>query len=269
VTGSYLVGLALASAAGLLLLYGMARAASDGDEMRAFSLSIVAALALSPIVWNHYLVILFVPLALMRPRFSVLWLASAWIMDDGGAGLDRRAIAIVAVAAWLVILAQAGVLPGSSSKVARHRPELFDGALSLVGALGCLVALGWIVLTIIGEVPAVAALNPPTRASSASGTALLRLSRGSNAICWNILTSGTPRGARAEIVQGTRVIAQKSIKPGRSDACVSYVAKKPGSLAAAFAKDRVRLTLKVVGPGGADLLSGRMLRKPPSLVAAK
>jgi hypothetical protein len=190
-------------------------------------------------------------------------------MDDGGAGLDRRAIAIVTIAAWLVILVQAGVFSRSWSTLARRRPELFDGALSLLGAVGCLVALGWIVLTIVGEVPAVAALNPPTRASSASGTALLRLSRGSNAICWNILTNGTPPGSRAEIVQGPRVIAQKSIRPGRSDACVSYFARKPGSLAAAFAEDRVHLTLKVVAPGGADLLSGRMLRKPPSLVADK
>jgi hypothetical protein len=266
-TGSYPVGLALASAAGLLLLYGMARAAHEGEELRAFSLSIVAALALSPIVWNHYLVILFVPLALMRPRFSVLWLASAWIMDDGGAGLDRKAIAIVTIAAWLVILAQAGVFSRPPSTLARRRTEVFGEALSLVGAVGCLVALGWIVLTIVGEVPAVAALNPPTGASSASGTALLRLSRGRNAICWNILTSGIPPSARAEIVHGTRVIAQKKIQPGRSDACVSYVAKGQGGLAAAFAEDRVHLTLKIVGPGGADLLSGRMLRKPPSLVA--
>jgi hypothetical protein len=190
-------------------------------------------------------------------------------MEDGGAGLDRKAIAIVTIAAWLVILAQAGVFSRLPSALARRRTELFEEALSLVGAVGCLVALGWIVLAIVGEVPAVAALNPPRHASSASGTALLRLSRGSNAICWSILTSGIPPGALAEIVQGTRVIAQKSIQPGRSDACVSYVAKEQGGLAAVFAEDRVRLTLKVVGPRGADLLSGHMLRKPPSLVADK
>lgn len=45
----------------------------DGDR-RAFGLVVVAALVASPIVWAHYLILLFVPIALMSPRFSVLWL---------------------------------------------------------------------------------------------------------------------------------------------------------------------------------------------------
>jgi glycosyl transferase family 87 len=264
-SGSYFVGLAAAVVAGSALLYGMARSASRGDELRAFSLSIVAALAMSPIVWNHYLVILFVPLALTRPRFSVLWLASAWIMDDGGAGLDRRAIVIVAVAAWLVTLAQAGVFSRSSSMLTRRRAQVLEGSLSLGGAVICVIALGWIVLTIIGEVPAVAALTPPGHAGPASGTALLRFSRESNRVCWNILTSGIPPHARAEITDRGKVIAQKSIRSGRSDACTTYAGPGQGKLAAAFAVGRVHPVLTILTPGGADLLRGNVLRKPPSL----
>ena len=263
-SGSYLFGLATAALAGLVLIYGMTRAARHGDESRAFALSILAALAMSPIVWNHYLVLLFVPLALIRPRFSVLWLASAWVIDDGG-GLDRRALAIVTVAAWLVMFAQAGIFSRSPSTLAQRRPRpLLERGLSVAGALTCLMALGWIVLTMLGEVFAVAALTPPVRAASASGTAFLRLSTGSNAICWDILTSGVPSHPRAEIIQGAHVIAQKSILSGRSDACINYARQRRGNLAAAFAAGHIHLTLKIVAPNGANVLQGRVSLKPPS-----
>jgi hypothetical protein len=45
----------------------------DGDR-RAFGLAVLAALASTPIVWDHYMVLLFVPIALCSPRFSPLWL---------------------------------------------------------------------------------------------------------------------------------------------------------------------------------------------------
>lgn len=44
----------------------------DG-EARAFGLIVVATLVASPVVWVHYLVLLFVPIALLSPRLSVLW----------------------------------------------------------------------------------------------------------------------------------------------------------------------------------------------------
>ena len=45
----------------------------DGDR-RAFGLVIIAALTATPIVWEHYMVLLFVPIALVSPRFSRAWL---------------------------------------------------------------------------------------------------------------------------------------------------------------------------------------------------
>jgi alpha-1,2-mannosyltransferase len=47
---------------------------SDGDR-RAFSLAVVCALLVTPVLWLHYLVLLFVPIALHRPRLSPLWFA--------------------------------------------------------------------------------------------------------------------------------------------------------------------------------------------------
>jgi alpha-1,2-mannosyltransferase len=68
--------------AGYLVMLGVggalvtlaARRARRGDEVRAFTLAIAAALALTPILWWHYLALLVVPLALTRPRFSAIWL---------------------------------------------------------------------------------------------------------------------------------------------------------------------------------------------------
>jgi hypothetical protein len=48
--------------------------ARRGDDFRSFTAALGATLALSPIVWLHYLVVLLVPVAIARPRFTWLWL---------------------------------------------------------------------------------------------------------------------------------------------------------------------------------------------------
>ncbi len=65
--------LALATAAALLVLAWRISHRPEG-ERRAFGLAIIAALTATPIVWEHYMVLLFVPIALLSPRFSSLWL---------------------------------------------------------------------------------------------------------------------------------------------------------------------------------------------------
>ena len=44
----------------------------DGDR-RSFLVALGAGLAASPILWMHYLVLLYVPVALYRPRFGAAW----------------------------------------------------------------------------------------------------------------------------------------------------------------------------------------------------
>ena len=62
-------------AAGLAILGLARRLASEPDgDRRAFSLAVLAALTATPIVWEHYMVLLFVPIALLSPRLSRLWL---------------------------------------------------------------------------------------------------------------------------------------------------------------------------------------------------
>jgi len=70
----------LALACGAVLLLFAARAARSSTfeplerDRRSFTLVLAASLALSPVVWQHYLALLVVPIALARPRFSPLWL---------------------------------------------------------------------------------------------------------------------------------------------------------------------------------------------------
>ena len=62
-----LVGLSLC---GAIVLLGR-----HERDQQAFVLAITTALVMSPISWVHYYVLLLVPLAIARPRFSALWAA--------------------------------------------------------------------------------------------------------------------------------------------------------------------------------------------------
>jgi hypothetical protein len=45
---------------------------SDGDR-RAFAVAVLASLVATPLLWLHYLLLLYVPIAVYRPRLSALW----------------------------------------------------------------------------------------------------------------------------------------------------------------------------------------------------
>ncbi len=72
------------------LLLGCARFARESDERRSFTCAVAAAIVLTPVLWQHYLVLRGVPVALARPRFSAIWLLPAllWLVprvpDTGG-----------------------------------------------------------------------------------------------------------------------------------------------------------------------------------------
>jgi hypothetical protein len=51
--------------------------AARGSDRGYFAAAIAAGLLASPVLWSHYLVLLFVPLAIGRPRIDQLWLFTA------------------------------------------------------------------------------------------------------------------------------------------------------------------------------------------------
>jgi hypothetical protein len=58
---------------------------SNGREFGLFAAALAVGLLLSPILWSHYLVLLFVPLAITARRVNPIWLATAifWIWPTG------------------------------------------------------------------------------------------------------------------------------------------------------------------------------------------
>jgi alpha-1,2-mannosyltransferase len=68
---------AAAAAVGAVLLVFCWREGRRGFDERSFALALAATLALTPIVWLHYFVLLLVPLSLRRRTFAPLWLIPA------------------------------------------------------------------------------------------------------------------------------------------------------------------------------------------------
>ena len=77
-------------AGGLALLSAMVVVGRRGDERRAFVLALGASLALTPIVWLHYFALLLVVVALMRPRFGLVWLVPLAMVITPGSGHPTR-----------------------------------------------------------------------------------------------------------------------------------------------------------------------------------
>jgi hypothetical protein len=91
-------------AAGLGILVLAARA---DDERRTLGLAVLAALILSPVVWLHYFVLLFAPIALLRPRFSAVWLVPSLLWLSPAEGSDgnpwRLAVGLLALVLAVVV----------------------------------------------------------------------------------------------------------------------------------------------------------------------
>jgi glycosyl transferase family 87/dolichyl-phosphate-mannose-protein mannosyltransferase len=110
------VGYALALVATAALLAGAfwvardARRSQRDRDVAVLTLTLAAALAVSPIVWIHYFLLLLVPLALTRPRLTLLWFLpfayyplgeSAWPAGDA----RKLALALTAT----IVLLMAGI----------------------------------------------------------------------------------------------------------------------------------------------------------------
>jgi hypothetical protein len=76
-----------------------------GDDLRSLTAAVAATLVLSPIVWLHYLVLLVVPLALSRPRFSPLWVLPIFLVVSPRPGYaEGIATFLPAVVAAIVLV---------------------------------------------------------------------------------------------------------------------------------------------------------------------
>jgi alpha-1,2-mannosyltransferase len=96
------VALAIVGVGGCLLTVYVARQ-ENGDE-RAFVVAVVTALLATPLLWIHYLVLLFAPLAVRQRRLSLLWGVPALLWATpylDSAGTTWRPLALLGVTLFL------------------------------------------------------------------------------------------------------------------------------------------------------------------------
>jgi hypothetical protein len=260
--------LAGAGALGTLLValaYRWARA----DESRAFRALVLASLILSPLVWGHYFVILFVTLALARPRFSALWFGLSWVMYDGYV-LGPNLFLVMTGIALAVMVAQAGVVD-----IRKVRSLLRLGRGVRLGSAEAMIAL-WPVylLTSAGmsaATPAVAALRPPSGQGGASGTAAVRLLHNRSAVCWRVWVAGVPPGSSVELVSGQRrvVAAHVLARDSQRETCVPVARREAAQLVETYGRTSGNYRLEVRSRASGLLLQGRLLRQVDAGVAAE
>ena len=96
--------------AGLLWVLWRVSKRSQGADEAAFLVGVLLLLAVSPIVWHHYFVLLFVPLAIYCPRFAPIWLVPTlcWVVWRGAffyTGPAERLVFLAVIAgicAWML-----------------------------------------------------------------------------------------------------------------------------------------------------------------------
>jgi alpha-1,2-mannosyltransferase len=93
---------AIAALAAIVLV-----ARRPNGDVAAFTVAIAAALLASPIVWVHYLLLLYVPIAIVRPRLSGLWLLPLVLWPLGGQESHGSPLRLLFVAAAVAIWAVA------------------------------------------------------------------------------------------------------------------------------------------------------------------
>jgi alpha-1,2-mannosyltransferase len=123
--------LALSLAVALLFAAWLLVRRPDGDA-RAFGLAVMAALIATPVLWDHYLVLLFAPIALLAPRLSLIWFLPML------AGVARVPVTHASIWHSVVDLAIEAIVIGLLSRPILRRsmaPELVPVATGPLAAL--------------------------------------------------------------------------------------------------------------------------------------
>ena len=99
----------------------LAARSTDGDR-RAFAAAVLAALVATPLLWLHYLLLLYVPIALYRPRLAPLWFLPLllWVTPEAHSqGITWRIAAALAVVGVVALrTAATGLTRGAAPRLA-------------------------------------------------------------------------------------------------------------------------------------------------------
>jgi hypothetical protein len=246
-----------------LLIVGASRCART-DECRAFRILVVAALASSPIVWEHYLVFLIVPLALWRPYFSPIWLALSWVTGTGFAyGPD--AFLVITLVAWILIPFQAGIIGLGSIRGAFWRP-MFSRVPHAAAIAGICIPASVVAISAGSSVETVAALRAVPAHSASGGAAFIRLLTDRSGICWRTWMDAVPPGSWAELVSKSpaAVLARTPLGRDGSVVCSPVASADASRLLGAYRHGSAGYAVLVTSRAGDVLLRGTLVRPTDS-----
>lgn len=252
-------GAAIGGAAliGGALLMAALRAGRSGHEVHAFRAAVAASLALSPLVWPHYLILLFVPLAIERPRFSPSWIALAWVGLNGfylEDWLKPVTVAIVVLASFQLGFFEPSRLAALVPALPRVRR--FSTPLALVAVVSLVAVVG----TLGQTVAAVAALRPSSAATRGSGTAWLRFAPDGRRLCWDVWTSRSAASSllTLSVERSSSTVFSARIESGKRSHGCSRLRKI--DIARRLDGHAQRLVLAVHDATGGIILTGRVER---------
>ena len=171
-------------------LIAWAVAVGRSSDFLAFRLALAASFVLSPIVWDHYYVLIIVPLALRWPRLSGVWFLAMWINLDTSA--MSNAVPWIALALLVMVVQLDLVSPVRRWASMRVHPRV--GRILGVAAIA----------TLLSATAVFARINPGWGASlypvagdpSSNGAAFLQ-TRGADQFCWRVWTDGVAAGPAA------------------------------------------------------------------------
>lgn len=91
-----------------------------GDDQRAYSFAVLAAIVASPIVWLHSFVLLLAVVAIFRPRLSWIWFApvALWAASGNGNGTPWQTALVLGVA---TVVSGVCLIPLGRDREADHR----------------------------------------------------------------------------------------------------------------------------------------------------
>jgi hypothetical protein len=126
---------ALALVVGSGLLAGCIRLARRGDDVRSLTLAVAAALAFTPVLWQHYLILLLVPLAAARPAFSSLWLLpiALWLAPSATNSLPEKVLPLLVATLMVGAIVRRPLalpIPEHSPGPLRRQPTLAEGSIA-------------------------------------------------------------------------------------------------------------------------------------------
>lgn len=96
-------------AGGCILVAGAVAARRPDGDRASFGLTMAAVLLLSPVVWLHYFLLLFVPLGIAHPRLDRVWALTVPFfflpgMANGHVGVNAFALVFLAAITWAAVL---------------------------------------------------------------------------------------------------------------------------------------------------------------------